>query len=214
MRLWVASYPRSGNTFIRLILHQAFGIKSTSTYPSESDAMKARPWLVERIGFSEEETPDKWLAVKTHDGPVDDGPAIYIVRDGRAAIASYRHHIWDFTPERPDLPILIRGEMWPGSWTNHYAIWNPEERPNTLVLRYEEMLDAPESVCSKIEAFLKMGQVAAFEEQFDELHALEPALFRSASNAKNISEMEPYIQLFSDHHAPLMRKLGYYTSIE
>jgi len=210
MKLWIASYPRSGNTFVRLILNEAFGIKSTSVYPSESGAMKERPWLVERIGFTDAERPNEWLAVKTHDTPTDDGPAIYLVRDGRAAIASYRHMLNDFTDLRPDLPNLIRGETWPGSWTDHFRAWNPEERSNTLLLRYEEMKDDPASVCRKIGAFLKIDQIATFEQQFEELHALEPALFRVASNEKNIAEMQPHIALFDDFHAPLMRRLGYY----
>jgi hypothetical protein len=89
MKLWIASYPRSGNTLVRLILNQAFGVKSTSIYPDETDAMRSRPWLMDRLGFSEEEMPGEWLAVKTHNPPIDDMPAIYVVRDGRAAIVSF-----------------------------------------------------------------------------------------------------------------------------
>jgi hypothetical protein len=212
MKLWIASYPRSGNTFVRLILNQAFGIKSTSVYPSESEAMKERPWLIERIGFTDEaERPNQWLAIKTHDKPFDDGPAIYIVRDGRAAVVSYRHMLRDFTAERPDLADIIRGKIWPCSWSEHYAAWSPETRPETLLLRYEELKDVPHRACDKIAAFLGVAQIAPFAQNFDELHEFEPTLFRVASNESNIAEMQGEIELFDELHAPLMERLGYYN---
>jgi hypothetical protein len=32
---WLASYPRSGNTLLRTILKQCFGLSSQSVYPDE-----------------------------------------------------------------------------------------------------------------------------------------------------------------------------------
>ena len=32
MIVWLASYPRSGNTFFRIVLNQLYGIKTTSIY--------------------------------------------------------------------------------------------------------------------------------------------------------------------------------------
>jgi hypothetical protein len=166
---------------------------------------------MDRIGFSEEGTPGEWLAVKTHNAPIDDVPAIYLVRDGRAAIVSYRHMLEDYTDLSPDLPALIRGTVWPDlSWTTHYRAWSPQERPNTLMLRYDEMCHDPRSACHKIAAFLRLDQIAAFEQKFEDLHRREPALFRVASNKRNIAEMQPHLALFDELHAPLMRELSYY----
>ena len=212
MKLWIASYPRAGNTFVRLVLNQAFGIKSTSVYPSESEAMKDRPWLVDRIGFTDEpERPDRWLAIKTHDPPTDAAPAIYVVRDGRAAIASYRHMLHDFTEQRLDLADIIRGRAWPGSWSEHYAAWSPDTRPETLLLRYEKLREDPQGACDKIAAFLHVRQIAPFKQEFDELHGFEPALFRVGGNERNIAEMDADMALFADIHGPLIRALGYFA---
>ena len=35
--IWIASYPRSGNTFLRTILWHCFGLKSASIYPQDLD---------------------------------------------------------------------------------------------------------------------------------------------------------------------------------
>jgi hypothetical protein len=35
--LWIASYPRSGNSFLRVVLKAAFGLPSDSLYAEKSD---------------------------------------------------------------------------------------------------------------------------------------------------------------------------------
>jgi len=81
--IWLASYPRSGNTFFRIILHEVYGIKSVAyTGP-----------FMEKGDYSPEEYP----VIKTHllpdQLPEDDKtPSIYLVRDGRDAIVSMAHH--------------------------------------------------------------------------------------------------------------------------
>ena len=40
MIIWIASYPRSGNTLVRTILHRSFGVESHSLYDQiENEAM-------------------------------------------------------------------------------------------------------------------------------------------------------------------------------
>jgi hypothetical protein len=78
------------------------------------------------------------------------------------------------------------------------------------MLRYEEICDDPTFACREIASFLRLGQIAAFEQKFEELNTLEPTLFRFASNERNIAEIQPYLALFDELHAPLMRELGYY----
>jgi Sulfotransferase domain len=214
MKLWLASYPRSGNTFIRMVLNESFGIKSTSVYPSEDTSIRDKEWLVSRIGYSgalEESdfTCDEWIGVKTHDLPSDDEPAIYIVRDGRAATASYKHMLEDYTDLRPSMEEIIRGEVWPGSWSAHFTAWSPENRKNTLLLKYEDMKTNIQEVCAKISRFLGVSQKQEFSQKFDELHSLEPTLFRSANNDLNIAEIKPCADLFDAKHGRLMRRIGY-----
>lgn len=211
MKLWLASYPRSGNTFTRMILNQCFGIRSTSVYEQENASMPEVPWLAERIGYAGDAglAGTEWIALKTHGYPSDDAPAIYVVRDGRAATVSYAHWLKTEGGRSATFDELIRGEIWPGSWTDHFKAWDPENRPATLLLRYEDLiLDRP-GVIQKIEDFLKTKANNPFTITFDELNKLSPTLFRSGHNKKNIDEFRHSERLFYEHHRQLMQHLGY-----
>src|SRR5438270_5605135 len=99
--VWIASYPRSGNTFLRIILERVFSLPSYSVYYSEggkhrdasAEALQDAPRLPadwkSRVTDSVTAPP---VMIKTHDLPADSGPAIFIARDGRAAIHSYYHY--------------------------------------------------------------------------------------------------------------------------
>jgi hypothetical protein len=81
-----------------MILSEAFGVKSPSIYELENSAIQEVPWFRERVGYagdlkSIDLTSRQWVAVKTHGYPTDNEPAIYVVRDVRAAICSYGHRI-------------------------------------------------------------------------------------------------------------------------
>lgn len=210
MKLWLASYPRSGNTLIRLILNQAFGIKSTSLYPSEDKSMTDQPdWFRDKIGYAgplDQVSGEEWIGVKTHGLPTDDGPAIYVVRDGRAALASYFHLLRDFSTAKP-MTAIIEGDVWVGPWSDHIAAWR--DRPRTLMLRYEDLTSDPEQQFKDISEFLGVPQIAPFEQTFEELHRFNPKLFRTANNERNIAELTPHMDLFMERHGAMMRDLGY-----
>lgn len=236
MRLWLASYPRSGNTFLRMVLSESFGIASSSVYGAEL----VDQWLdtdSAEGGIRGEDAEMPWTAVKTHEAPLDDGPAIYVVRDGRAAVTSYFHYLSRYessapsdvslrgrmmtrlraiagtAPEAPQMRAIVRGDQWPGSWSWHFEAWSPLTRPNTLLLRYEDMLADIDGVCEQISSFLGVPQLAPFQHDFAMLHAREPGFFRSGDNQRNIAELAPYMDLFNQMHGTLMRELGYAAEV-
>src|SRR5688500_12909796 len=51
--VWVASYPRSGNTFLRTVLHQCFGLKSGSVYVHDFGGSHAVEDVVGHIEWAE-----------------------------------------------------------------------------------------------------------------------------------------------------------------
>src|SRR5947209_9405031 len=142
--VWIASYPRSGNTLLRLILAECFELGTKSKYPESSEAVLAF--------FGGHLAGERYLT-KTHDPPEDDNPAIYLIRDGRATIVSYYHYCRDY-----GLPVsmenVIRGTVGFGSWSGHYDAWNPFKRPQTIVVRYEELAKNMEAPLERIAAFL------------------------------------------------------------
>ena len=153
--IWLASYPRSGNTFLRTILWQCFGLRSASVYP---DDLGGNRNLEEYVGHIER-GPDKQIRfpenglplVKTHEYSKDSNPAIYIIRDGRAACVS----LWKFYKESIPLEAIIEGQSRFSTWSNHVQSWNPWDRPNTLLLEYEDMINNLPAILNSVSDFLK-----------------------------------------------------------
>lgn len=153
--IWLASFPRSGNTFLRTILWHCFRLKSGSVYPNDLGGNKELEKYVGHIeqGPLGEISFDKNCIplVKTHELPTDYNPAIYVVRDGRAACIS----LWHFYHESIPLSAVIEGQHRFGKWSDHVHAWNPHKRPNTLLLKYEEMRSDLPVTLKKISKFLK-----------------------------------------------------------
>ena len=142
MVVWLASYPRSGNTFFRVLMNHLYNVKTYSIYDdsllnqigaSETVGHEALPAPVEELAKS----PEFYL-VKTHGEPTDSGPAVYLVRDGRDAVVSYARYRMSFDKKdaglignltvnrrfRQELKNIILGESPFGSWGDHVRHWN------------------------------------------------------------------------------------------
>src|SRR6476620_3314267 len=101
MLIWLASYPRSGNTFVRAVLNDVFGIKArTLTGIGDDRVFSSRLGVVVAVGPLQSATrgvdfidkarrSQEIYFLKTHEPQLTDDPAIYIVRDGRSAVVSY-----------------------------------------------------------------------------------------------------------------------------
>src|ERR1700749_4593844 len=102
MITWLASYPRSGNTFFRILLKNLFGFESHTVYSMANARPEIEadiPRMIRIIGQPPSECSIEFLHrdsdnhfVKTHDLPGEDtNPAIVLIRDGRDAVVSYAH---------------------------------------------------------------------------------------------------------------------------
>ena len=214
--MWIASYPRSGSSLLRLILKQVFGLRSTSLYEGEIARWDIAPGMADLVGHYERgrrngahEQKDVEF-IKTNEPPLDEAPAIYLVRDGRSAIVSYFHYLNGIQGLPATLEELIHGEIFPGFWADHYKAWRPRERPRTLFLRYEDLKGAPKEACNRIADFIGKPPMRDFTLTFAELHERFPAYFRCGHDERNISEIEPHQKLFDSIHGDVMRELGYY----
>lgn len=150
--VWLASYPRSGNTMLRTIMFQCFGIRSASVYPMDVNGKVA-----EQIGHIEhgpngelDFTDQRFRLIKTHGRPQDDRPAIYILRNGRDATLS----LFRFRHGRAPLVNIIEGRAGQHPWASHIAAWDPQNRKHTLLLRYELMVADLRGTIDAIAAFL------------------------------------------------------------
>jgi hypothetical protein len=219
MIVWLASYPRSGNTLLRILLRQAFGLETFSIHPKGDDRdFGDDEWIRDVVGHVSEQDPEQLLKIaadskdlvpiKTHQGPSDDSPAIYVVRDGRAATISFYHYSQDRN-QAVALSQLIDGVPFCGSWSSHFRAWSPLSRPNTLLLRFEEMVADTQDAINRISEFLNIRPTGKYDLSFDQLHARSPEFFRSGSNSSNISELSDHAGRFLVRHGEVMAELGY-----
>jgi hypothetical protein len=221
MIVWISSYPRSGNTLLRSILNESFEAKSYSKYNDVND-LGSNAELTARVGHqnyggSWEDAAQKFrtsakpIFVKTHEGPEDNQPTIYVVRNVFSAIVSYWHYIRDFTDEKLSMEDIITGAGGPfPSWGSHLDLWNVLNRPKTIVVRYEDLVSRPDIEIQRISTFLGFAPLKPWKNNFNELKRSEPRFFRSGRKELRKGELsldqQQLIRLF---HGDWIQELKY-----
>jgi hypothetical protein len=163
--------------------------------------------------FYEQRTssPDMVL-VKTHKPPRDNQPFIYVVRDGRSAIDSYKKYHKNYLQKSVGLIRLILGDDAYGDWSSHFYSWNGRSASQGLLLRFEELVDPSREVLSKIARFLDyQGEIRPWRNPINKLRAIEPNFFHRGSVLFNPTEewSETDTWLFLRMHGNLMAELGF-----
>lgn len=231
MNVWLASYPRSGNTFFRIILSECYGLPST-----DADALPPENWgRLRRIDPSLRSGIDPGAPrfTKTHNLPGPDlEPAIYIVRDGRDALVSYVHFVLSFVKSadadtsparraedldtfRTTLRDLLLEERSPyGTWSQNVNAWLA--RPHTAVVRYEDLVRNPVRTVERAfdDLGLKLPQVGDSLPSFEELRALDPRFFRRGAVGENRKEFpDDLLEIFWARNGETMRRMGYAAAL-
>lgn len=206
--IWLASYPRSGNTLLRTVLWQCFALRSGSVYREDLGGNTELENYVGHIEHSVDGAihfPKGNLPlVKTHGPPVDDDPSIYIVRDGRAAAVS----LWHFYRERIPLEAIIEGHHRFGTWSSHLTVWRPWERPNTLLLRYEDITTDLSHALTKISIFLERDILAERISDRDTVADIDGQWVRRKSSWEEVLS-NSLLERFNEINGEMMQKLGY-----
>lgn len=229
--IWIASFPRSGNTFVRNILFEVYGLSSGEYH-------------------LEEEYPlDKHYAenpfVKTHLLPHQLEPSspdiksVYLVRDGRDALISMAHQRTDIVAPGSDFhenlkaAIIAEKDTFFGGWSHNASAWMKRA---DLIIRYEDLIadpigqierireiyELPEPDLSKTPSFekLKSGQAAygarkSWGYSKDESEKLADKAFRKGRAGSWKNEMPDEIHdLFWTFHGNTMEQFGYAMSGE
>lgn len=222
MIVWLASYPRSGNTFLRVILKHAFGLNTYSLY-NDTLIIGADKPTSDIVGHTF--LPKDWdlhnvladknlWAIKTHGPPIDFEKVIYIIRDGREVSISYFNYLNYVTREGIDLRSVISGDVPFGSWSDHVTTWAPKERENCLLLKFEELIVNPKSYLPHIGSFLGRNIVSTTIPSFEKLQSVNPSFFRSGitDSWKKIFK-ESHNTLFWTLHKDILIKYGYTNDI-
>ncbi|MBM7788373.1 sulfotransferase domain-containing protein [Tenggerimyces flavus] len=155
MITWVASYPRSGNTFLRIVLRRVYELETAVVYDVDGVAERIGKALVGyrdlAADYEELRSSPELHLVKTHNqrrDPVQKGdPAICLVRDGRDSIVSYaRLRVEECGGRFEDevrAAILRPAESGVGGWGRNVLSWLADPDPAHAVLRYEDLVASP-----------------------------------------------------------------------
>ncbi|MBR0776480.1 sulfotransferase domain-containing protein [Bradyrhizobium diazoefficiens] len=226
MIVWLASFPRSGNTLLRTVLKQSMGLSSRSDSMDENDHVRdGDVWAID-VGvegiltdwnafYRQASEADEVFLVKTHRPPVDDQPAIYVVRDGRKACLSYLHFDRRFRSGTGSLAEIVVGIDRYGDWSSHYHAW--AGRRNTFIVRFEDLVEPSAATLSAIaDVAAYRGPIAPWRNPFDSLHAYDRFFFREGRvRWEGAPEWTPVIDaLFFHLHQDLMVQLGYARGAE
>ncbi|MFO7721997.1 MAG: sulfotransferase domain-containing protein [Bacteroidales bacterium] len=193
----IVSYPRSGNTFMRHIFKDVFGLFSWNSYDRYrflSDVADS-PWVRERDMFfinNRHYTPEELKElfpsriIKTHELPDDSAPfpdqdtfIILIIRDGRDAVVSEAHHRSDIIePGSPFSGNLLEAICAPGGshfggWSANLKAWIPRAH---LIFHFEQLIAEPEKCIRKLMEHCPLPvpdftRIPTFESQREGKHA-------------------------------------------
>ena len=215
---WLASYPRSGNTLLRVILSCCFNQFTQSIYEDNEFADPiVKRWVGHQavgndpVAFVEEaKRNNRTLYVKTHEAPRSDWhPTIYVVRDGRSAVVSHTHFLREILGIDAEIRDVIAGKFGL-AWGDHVKAWTCRPRSSMLVVRFEDLTVADPATLRAISSFIGRDLVREFDVSFDALHSRSPLFFRRGSNEANIAELSSAdLELFDTLHGGTLREMGY-----
>lgn len=204
MITWVASYPRSGNTFLRILLRRVYELETAVVYDVDGVAERIGKALVgyrDRTADYDElrDSPELHL-VKTHNQrrpPVQQGdPAIYLVRDGRDSIVSYARLRAEESGGRFEdevrTAILRPAESGVGGWGRNVLSWLADPDPAHAVLRYEDLIASPltsvRTVLERLDLDVKPVDGATVP-TFAELQQTDSGFFRRGRTGSHRDEL-------------------------
>jgi hypothetical protein len=233
MIVWLASYPRSGNTFLRIVLHRLYGLPTYSIYNDDDPVAQRigpalvgyRPRPANRNVMKDGSNVYFTKTHKRHKG--DNFPAIYLVRDGRDAVVSQARLQELQTPsgtdEKPAFEQFLRNaitrpfipeEPSSGSWGGNVLSWLRANSAPVLV-RYEDLIHKPrECVTDAVSVILPQLRVVEGADipSFAALRSIDPGFFRRGVARSHKDEMSEELHaLFwaQQENAEAMKELGY-----
>ncbi len=211
MIIWIAGWPHSGSALCRMLIEDTLGIETFSKYYEEE--------LLFMFGRRCSKFADKWdikfwdkcikdeekhYLIKTHDSPLDGNPTIYLVRDGRNAIAGLSR-FWN-------VPVYktITGEDSPFmDWTTHFKVWRPLMREQTIIVHFEDMISRPDTEAARMAEFLEVDVIKKFDNPQEECRKQWPVLFKPRHSDHKLDFEDYDTDLFWQLHEETMIACGY-----
>jgi hypothetical protein len=158
---FLCSYPRSGSTWVRLIL--SYIKYEEGRVSSLKDLDKLIPDIYRGIPKDGSKK-----IIKTHNSfgnrkswSCDYDKVIYLSRNPVNVINSYYDYIWNIDPVRARrgmgvfVESITSGSVWPGSWHEHVTSWCSEKEGREFIhIRYEDLINNDIKQIKKLAKFL------------------------------------------------------------
>ncbi len=226
--VFIVSYPRSGNTWVRFLLANLLAPNATITFRNIDNYV---PSIYKRAASLDVFPGPRYI--KSHNPCYEVYPkTIYVYRDGRDALVSYYYYatgkkVFAGTFEQFVFSPFVEQFT---SWREHvtgaldFAAKHPDR---ILMLRYEEMLNNPLTTLTGILAFLDLTRdfkalaTAAEKSSFQELQKIEQesggemlgkkyTFFRSGKTDQWRDHFNPKLhERFLRENGEILQRLGY-----
>jgi hypothetical protein len=195
--VFLSSYPRSGNTWLRFLLLEILTGKSAEfrrtndLLPDVGAHKRVSPLL-----------PNSGRLLKTHESYRPEyKKAIYLVRDARDVVSSeYQFQTsrgWFDGSLDEYVQLFARGQVSGyGSWQSHVSSWVDSplaSNGNLLLLRFEDMRRDTVAALSKIGAFLGVEIKAGDIERAIESNSLENMRKKEKKNPQKVSQKGRFV---------------------
>lgn len=214
--IWIASFPRSGNTLFRMLLYHYAGIP---TYSWHRDPDFITRGVAEMIGHRALPVPpdriqklkdtSKMYFTKIHmryDDLPFRAPSVYIARDGRAALTSWGPYLEGVQNHKN---VKLEKGIKRQSWQKHVLSWIGK----APMVRYEEMIETPRRVVHRILKGLGIPftiKSGATLPSFEKLHKAYPEFFRKGTVDSWRDDMPAATEdLFWQYNGEAMKALDY-----
>jgi hypothetical protein len=158
--VFVVSYPKSGNSWVRFLIANLMASGRPVDFSSVQQIVPGIDWL----SANELRRLARPRLLKSHEYfDPRYGKLLYLVRDPRDVVVSYYHHhmrsglIPDGYPMEQYVGRFLAGRLDPyGSWREHAGSWlgARDGDPGFLLMRYEDLSAAPERGLRRIADFL------------------------------------------------------------
>lgn len=221
--VWLASFPRSGNTYLRIVLNRLYGVRTSVVYDIDGVASRLGEALVgyqdRPASYAAMRQSDVVYFIKTHrkrDARVEEADqAVCLVRDGRDALVSWARQRSENDPGsyRSTLRDMIDASAATstGSWGGNILSWL---QPSSTLVRFEALVADPHAIAAQIidEVAPRPMQCDAQLPSFRELQRVDPLFFRRGTTASYREELPDDLEsLFwaQPDNREAMARLGY-----
>jgi hypothetical protein len=204
--VFVVSYPKSGNTWVRFLIAHLVAEGRPVDFSSVQEIVPGIDWLSAKKLSSL--TRPRILKSHEYFDPRYE-KLLYLVRDPRDVVVSYNHHdirrrlFPEGYPMEQYVARFLAGRLDPyGSWHEHVGSWlgARDGDPGFLLVRYEDLSAAPQQGLRRIADFLGLRPsdaelgLACERSSFEAMRKLERFQAETAGNLSRARVQQPFVR--------------------